>query len=90
MTYEELLREESIPVTEIDMSAIPHLKGLYCDGAIGIDKNIETNTEKACVLAEELGHHYTSTGNILDQSSVANRKQEQKARLWGYNKMYNT
>lgn len=45
------------------------------------------NAEKACVLAEELGHHYTSSGNILDQSSVQNRKQEQVARTWAYNKL---
>ena len=35
---------------------------------------------------EELGHFYTSTGNILDMSDTANRKQEQRARLWAYNK----
>jgi hypothetical protein len=38
------------------------------------------------VLAEELGHHYTTTGNILEQASdVMNRKQEYRARLYGYN-----
>lgn len=44
-------------------------------------------TEKTCVLAEELGHHYTSVGNILDMSDSGNRKQERQARLWGYNKL---
>jgi hypothetical protein len=47
-----------------------------------------TTTEKACVLAEELGHHYTTVGNILDQSKVENRKQERRARLWAYRKMF--
>jgi len=38
------------------------------------------------VLAEELGHHYTTTGNILEQSTdVMNQKQEYRARLYGYN-----
>lgn len=32
--------------------------------------------EKACVLAEELGHHYTAVGDIIDQSYYSNRKQE--------------
>lgn len=41
--------------------------------------------EKSCVLAEELGHYYTSSGDILDQSKVENRKQEYRARLYGYN-----
>jgi hypothetical protein len=26
--------------------------------------------QKACVLAEELGHYYTTAGDILDQSDV--------------------
>ncbi len=43
--------------------------------------------QKACVLAEELGHYHTTTGNILDQSDVSNQKQEHTARLWAYNKM---
>lgn len=46
-----------------------------------------TLNEKSCVLAEELGHHYTSVGNILDMSVSENRKQEQQARLWAYDKM---
>ena len=38
------------------------------------------------MLAEELGHHYTSVGNIIDMTKTENRKQERQARLWGYNK----
>lgn len=34
-----------------------------------------------------MGHHETSFGDILDQSSMANRKQEYKARIWAYKKM---
>ena len=33
------------------------IKGLYCDGTAAISNNIDTNAEKACVLAEEMGHH---------------------------------
>lgn len=39
------------------------------------------------MLAEELGHHYTTVGNILDQSDTGSMKQERKARLWAYNKL---
>ena len=63
------------------------IKGLYCDGTAAIRKDLETTAEKACVLAEELGHHYASVGNILDQSDPDNRKQERKARLWGYDRL---
>ena len=41
-----------------------------------------TDIEKSCVLAEELGHYYTTVGDILDQSDDGNRKQERRARLW--------
>lgn len=44
-------------------------------------------TEKKCTLAEELGHYHTTVGDIIDQSSDANRKQELRARLWSYNKL---
>lgn len=44
-------------------------------------------SEKKCVLAEELGHHYTTVGNILDMTDISNRKQERQARMWGYDKL---
>ena len=65
----------------------PRIKGLYCDKTIGINLDIDTSTEKVCVLAEELGHHHTSVGDILDMTDIGNRKQERQARLWGYNKL---
>ena len=63
-----------------------NIKGLYCDGVIAIREDM-TIPEKTCALAEELGHHETSVGNILDMSSAANRKQERQARLHGYNRL---
>lgn len=53
---------------------------------IAIRRDIPTLKQKACVLAEELGHYYTNYGDILDQSITENRKQELKARAWAYNK----
>ncbi len=63
------------------------LKGIYIDGNVAINTSVINIAEKSCILAEELGHHYTSVGNILDMSVVENRKQEQQARLWAYDKM---
>ena len=62
------------------------IKGLYCDGTVALNSCIETSKERVCVLAEELGHHYTSVGNILDLTVAQNRKQERQARIWAYNK----
>lgn len=61
------------------------LKGIYIDGNVAINTSVNNSTEKTCVLAEELGHHHTSVGNILDMNDIRNRKQERQARLWGYN-----
>ena len=63
-----------------------NLKGLYMDGNVAINTSVNNSTERACVLAEELGHHYTTSGNILDLSQAENRKQERRAGIWAYNK----
>lgn len=84
--YEKLLDDadkQHVIVTEKFDLSDTRLKGLYCDAFIAIDKNL-TEADKACVLAEELGHHATTYGNIIDQSSVINRKQERRARVWAY------
>ena len=86
-TYETLqnkARKKDIEVIDYPFSS-EKIKGLYCDGTIAIRKDIPTQAEKSCVLAEELGHHYTSSGDILNQNIVANRKQEFRARVYGYN-----
>ena len=46
-----------------------------------------TLNEKSCVLAEDLRHHYTSVGDILDMPDTGNRKQKYRARLWAYDRM---
>ena len=85
MTYEQLLDsadQEGLAVKEVPLSTHD---GLIRDKCIAIRKDIPTQVKKACVLAEELGHHYTSAGNILDQTEVENIKQERKDRMWAYN-----
>lgn len=88
MAYEELLSEakqHGIDVYEKPFSS--RIKGLYSDNVIAINKLIPTIIEKACVLAEELGHHHRTSGNILDQSNIENRQQENRARSWAYEKL---
>lgn len=85
MTYEELLQEsleQNLIVKEKDL---PGYKGRIYKNRVAIRKNM-TTAEKSCVLAEELGHHHTTVGNILDQTDISNCKQERLARLWAYNK----
>ena len=87
MEYEALLVEadnEGLTVKEMPMK---YNNGRIKGNRIAIRKDIDTSAEKTCVLAEELGHHHTSVGDILDMSDAGNRKQERQARLWGYNKL---
>lgn len=58
---------------------------LILGNKIAIRKDIPTLAEKACVLAEELGHFHTSTGDIINLKDTRNQKQENAARLWAYN-----
>ena len=86
MDYWDLLIEAD------DEGLIVKEKSLYAyDGRIkgnriAIRRNMPT-VQKACVLAEELGHNQTGYGDILEQNSVSDIKQELHARLWAYNKM---
>ena len=86
--FEELRQTASdMDIDVVDYSfTSDRIKGLYCDGTIAIKKDL-TETEKKCVLAEEIGHHYTAVGDILDQSSATNRKQEMRGRIIAYNRL---
>jgi hypothetical protein len=88
MNAYEILEEEAckdgIDIVQCEFKS-NRIKGLYCDGTIGLSKNIKTTVEKECVLAEELGHHHTTVGNIKNLSNAQNRKQERQARIWAYN-----
>ena len=86
MTYEDLL------IAADDLGLITKEKDLQAyDGRIknnrvAIRRSIATSRKKACVLAEELGHYFTSYGDlIIDDRSVNAAKQEHRARLWAYN-----
>lgn len=85
--YEELLSlatDEGLVVKEKPLKAN---NGRIKNINVAISCNIDTTTEKACILSEELGHYYTTTGDILDQRILDNRRQEHRARAWGYEKL---
>ena len=85
MTYEELLSQassENLLVKEVPLLGSD---GRIYNNRIAIRKDIPTLKQKSCVLAEELGHYYTGVGNILEQNSITNIKQERYGRIWAYN-----
>ena len=55
-------------------------KGHCKNNRIAIDKKISTDSEKACILLEELNHGEYTVGDITDQSKLENVKQELFAR----------
>lgn len=86
MEYEELLLEAERAGLLVKEKCLPLSDGRIKGKRIAIRRDIPTLTKKADVLAEELGHYYTSVGRIVEQNTVNARKQERTARLWAYNK----
>lgn len=86
ITYDELLIEADANNLITKEKPLRANKGRIKGNRIAIKRNM-TETEKKCVLAEELGHHYTAVGDILDQSSSDNRKQEMRGRIFAYNRL---
>lgn len=85
--YEILLSEASGIGLTVKEKPLQWNNGRIKGNRVAIRQDLDTSTEKACVLAEELGHHHTSSGNILDQTDTNNRKQELRARMWAYNEL---
>ena len=90
MTNLEMLEDtadrEGVPIDTVRFES-ERIKGLYCDGNIALSADLETSADRSAILAEELGHHYTTTGNILDMNDTGNRKQELRAHVWAYNRL---
>ncbi|WWR16501.1 ImmA/IrrE family metallo-endopeptidase [Lachnospiraceae bacterium JLR.KK008] len=89
MKYEELLEESAAEDVYIIENADFKSKadGLINGNVIGINKKVRTARKRTCILAEELGHYHTTVGDIVCQSTISDRKQELKARVWAYNKL---
>lgn len=90
-----LIEEESIILEEVNFKQ-SNIEGIYfkapgLSSTIGIHKNIAFDTKKyISVLAEELGHHFTSIGDLsaecITYTQKVNRsKQEKRARIWAAN-----
>lgn len=77
----------------IERAALPeNMKAIYYTDSdtypvIIINEKTTKQSEQYGIIAEELGHHYTTTGDLLSdktRSKVAIRKQEQLARRWAF------
>lgn len=86
MKYDVLLNDANTEGLSIKERPFRTYDGRIKGNSIYLRKDMNT-TEKTCVLAEELGHHHTSVGTILDMNDARNRKQERQARMWAYNRL---
>lgn len=85
---EQELYDNAVPVFE---GCLPRgLKGIYTNdktrGFIVLSNDL-TGPERLSVLAEEAGHYYTSSGNILYLDEVLCRRLERRARGWAYEQL---
>lgn len=80
----------------IERTKLPeNLKALFysdqdTDPVIILNETIQTYNEAACTLAEEVGHYYTSYGNLLTDSNLPKsigNKQENIAKRWAFKYM---
>lgn len=85
MTYDDVLKEADNTGLIVKEKPLKSSDGRIYNNRVAIRRTIPTSVEKSCVLAEEIGHYRTSYGDITRLKSVSDRKQERRARLYGYN-----
>lgn len=86
MNYEELLNEAENNGIIVKEKPLKSSDGRIWGKRIAIRKNTPT-VQRTCILAEELGHYYTATGDIINQGTVTNRKIERLGRIHAYNRL---
>lgn len=72
-----------------------YVRGVYHRNSSGavilLDKRISSRRELGCILAEELGHHFTSTYNICNYYShldaIRINREERIALIWAANEL---
>ncbi|MDU3677814.1 MULTISPECIES: ImmA/IrrE family metallo-endopeptidase [Clostridium] len=89
----DLIEKENIILDE--ELKISKTSGIYINvpgvnPIIGINKNVSTEKEYYSILAEELGHHFKTIGNLIKKetsyiSNILKQKEELKAKLWASN-----
>ncbi len=90
-----LIEKENIILEEVKFKQ-NNIQGIYfkvpgLSPTIGIHKNIVSDTKKyISILSEELGHHFTSIGDLsaecITYTQKLNRsRQERRARMWAAN-----
>ncbi len=85
-SYEDILIEADSPELITREKPLQAHKGRIKENRIAVNNKM-TEKEKKYILAEEPGHYYTGTGDILDQSSASNSKQKLHGRIHTYTRL---
>lgn len=86
---DNLLTETSIKYKIEYSNQLPNKLGGLCDGQTIWLNNRKSRKEQLQNLAEEVAHQETSVGNIIDQKTFQDVKQENKARGLAYERLVN-
>ncbi len=81
--------ERGIDVQEREIP-VPGMSAAYIKTETGehiVIRQDGTQAERACWLAEELGHHYTGSGRRLHYNAVDDWRAEAKARKWAHDRL---
>lgn len=84
MTYDDLLIQADLEGLRVKEKPLQSGDGRIFNNKIAIRRDINTTIEKSCVLAEEIGHYRTGSGDITRLNTMSNQKQEYRARMMGY------
>ncbi|MBC1419407.1 toxin [Listeria fleischmannii] len=78
---------KSVPILECDLYKNTGMDGLYVDGNILIEKKLYVKDKKV-VLMEEYHHATYTQGNVLDEKSIDNKKQENFVRRKNFEMLF--
>jgi len=81
--YEVHLEDAAVFGLNVKEKPLRANKGRILNNRIAIKKDLP-EYEKDCILTEEIGHALFTAGDILDQDSQEDRKQELQARAYAY------
>lgn len=79
ITSEELMAQFSELTYKFESRMPEKQKGLYINNVVYLNPK-QDQKELVSTVAEEIGHHLTTVGDIINQDTNEKRKQEQKAR----------
>lgn len=86
LNYDELISEAEQIGLIVKEKPLQSADGRILNNKIVIRDSL-LDIQKKCVLAEEIGHYLKNAGDILDQRSTSNSRQEDRARSWAYDRL---